>query len=104
MAEKIVVGPIDKGIRTDRTPFVIDNDSFPQLINAYQWRGRVKRKRGTAFLGRLQRFLGVTDGAGAITVTIAPVPIITGIVGFMIGTDVFADPGTTPTPGNQILL
>ena len=53
MGNKIVIGPIDKGLRLDRTAFVIDNDSFPTLINAYQWRGRVKRKRGTAFLNRL---------------------------------------------------
>ena len=56
MGEKIIIGPINKGIRTDRTPFVIDNDSFPTLINAYQWRGRVKRKRGTSLLGRLSRY------------------------------------------------
>lgn len=55
MGDKIVIGPINKGLRTDRTAFVIDNDSFPTLINAYQWRGRVKRKRGTSKLCRLQR-------------------------------------------------
>lgn len=57
MGEKIIVGPINKGLRNDRTAFVIDNDSFPVLINAYQWRGRVKRKRGTSLLGRLTRNL-----------------------------------------------
>ena len=46
MGEKLVVGPINKGLKTDRTAFVIDNDSFPTLVNAYQWRGRIKRKRG----------------------------------------------------------
>lgn len=56
MGEKLVVGPTDKGLRNDRTAFVIDNDSFPKLINAYQWRGRVKRKRGTSPLNRLTRF------------------------------------------------
>lgn len=56
MGEKIVVGPVNKGFKNDRTAFVIDNDSFPTLINAYQWRGRVKRKRGTSLLGRLRRF------------------------------------------------
>ncbi len=55
-SDKIIVGPINKGLRTDRLPFVIDNDSFPTLINAYQWRGRVRRKRGTKFLNRLTRF------------------------------------------------
>lgn len=56
MSSKIVVGPINRGLRNDRTAFTIDNDSFPVLINAYQWRGRVKRKRGTSLLTRLRRF------------------------------------------------
>lgn len=56
MGEKLVIGPFNRGIRNDRPAFMIDNDSFPSLINAYQWRGRVKRKRGTTQLGRLTRF------------------------------------------------
>lgn len=56
MGEKLVIGPINRGLKTDLTPFNIDNDSFPTLINAYQWRGRVKRKRGTEFLARLTRY------------------------------------------------
>ncbi len=66
MGEKIVVGPINKGIRSDRLPFVIDNDSFPTLINAYQWRGRVKRKRGTKLLNRLTRFFNSFPSYGPI--------------------------------------
>lgn len=93
MGEKLIVGPVDRGLRTDREPFNVDNDSFPTLINAYQWRGRVKRKRGTELLGRLSRFLGTTNGAGALTVTIAPTPITSGIVSFTVGTDIFTDPG-----------
>lgn len=57
MGQKLVIGPFNKGLRSDRPAFMIDNDSFPTLINAYQWRGRVKRKRGTTLLGRLTRFL-----------------------------------------------
>src|SRR5271166_1484356 len=90
---KLVVGPIDKGLRTDRLPFNIDNDSFPVLVNAYQWRGRVKRKRGTSLLCRLQRIIGTTDGSGALTVTILPAPITAGIISLKIGADVFVDPG-----------
>jgi hypothetical protein len=70
MGQKLVIGPIDKGLRTDRTAFVIDNDNFPTLINAYQWRGRVKRKRGTQFLGRLTRFFNSIIGAYSSTPTI----------------------------------
>ena len=104
MAEKIVVGPFNRGLRNDVTPFNIDNDSFPVLINAYQWRGRVKRKRGTAPLGRLQRYIGTTNGAGDLVVSILPVPIETGIVSFTIGADIFVDPGTTADPATQTLL
>lgn len=93
MGEKIVVGPINNGLKTYREPFVIDNDSFPVLINAYQWRGRIKRKRGTSFLCRLQRFIGRTDAAGNLIVTILPVPILVGISTFVIGADIFVDPG-----------
>lgn len=68
MGEKLVIGPFNKGLRNDVTPFNIDNDSFPNLINAYQWRGRIKRKRGTAFLTRLQRFFNSAISAyGSIT-------------------------------------
>ncbi len=93
MSEKIVVGPFNRGLRNDVTPFNIDNDSFPVLINAYQWRGRVKRKRGTAPLGRLQRYIGTTDGGGNLVVTILPIPIEAGIVSFTIDSDIFVDGG-----------
>lgn len=56
MGEKLVIGPFDKGVRTNREPFYIDNDNFPVLSNAYQWRGRAKRKRGTFLLCRLVKF------------------------------------------------
>lgn len=101
---KLIIGPINKSLRTDRLPFNIDNDSFPTIINAYQWRGRVKRKRGTNPLGRQNRFLGTTDGAGNLTITIAPQPISTATIMVTIGTDVFVDPGTTANPGVQTLL
>ncbi len=61
MSTKLIVGPIDKGYTTNRLAFNIDNDSFPTLINAYQWRGRVKRKRGTQFLNRLTRIFGLAS-------------------------------------------
>lgn len=70
MGQKVVIGtPFKKGLRTDLEAFNIDDDSFPSLINAYQWRGKVKRKRGTSILGRLQIALISTatltlDGSG----------------------------------------
>jgi hypothetical protein len=67
---KLVVRPIEKGLRTDRLAFNIDNDSFPTLLNAYQWRGRIKRKRGTSLLGRLTRFFNSSSTAYSSVSTI----------------------------------
>lgn len=61
MGDKIVVGTDFKGLQNNVLPFAVDNNSFPFLINAYQWRGRIKRKRGTSTLGRLTRFFNSTQ-------------------------------------------
>lgn len=55
MSQKIMIGNFPKGQVNNRTAFNIDNNAFPDLFNAYVWRGRAKRKRGTVLLGRLQR-------------------------------------------------
>lgn len=80
MGEKIVIGPFNKGLRNDRPAFMIDNDSFPILINAYQFRGRIKRKRGTSILGRLKRQSSVIDVLVGGQMTLANVPIAPGTV------------------------
>ena len=53
---KLIVGPIPGGQQTDVLPFVVDNGAFPVLQNAYQWRKRILRKRGTNTVGRLTRY------------------------------------------------
>lgn len=86
MGQKLVIGPVNKGLKTDRLPFNIDNDSFPTLLNAYQWRGRVKRKRGTTLLGRLKRtilgnpLIGSTDGSGNFTGNLFTILIGLGLI------------------------
>lgn len=107
MGEKLIVGPpIDKGLKTNRLAFAVDNDSFPTLVNAYQWRGRVKRKRGESLLTRLNR--GIvnasvsTDGSGNFAgnpITILGLEPTATIVfnSIVIGTSMFSD--TTPPTG-----
>lgn len=104
MGEKLVIGPFTKGLRTDRTPFAIDNENFPFLVNAYQWRGRIKRKRGTTLLGRLQRNVSISialtlnSGQDAILPNIPIVPGSINLVGSIDGTT-YTDPN-----GNGILI
>ena len=69
MGEKIVVGPITQGMQTNVSPFYVNNDSFPVLQNAYTWRGRVKKRKGTSFLNRAQRYFKATSTAYTSTAT-----------------------------------
>ena len=55
MPDQIFIGNFGKGLKTDRIPPFIDQDSFPNLFNFYAWRGQARRKRGTSYLGQLAR-------------------------------------------------
>ena len=61
MGQKIVVGPISKGLQTVVEAFNINNDSFPVLSNAYQRQDKIRRKRGTQLLDRLTRYFDSTS-------------------------------------------
>lgn len=121
MGQKLTVGPFNRGLRNDLTAFNIDNDSFPTLINAYQWRGRVKRKRGTVPLVRLKRYFNSTSTAYGSVTSFNLVAnagnlltgfslqtdgnIVPGTVSFVVGANTYTDPsmdGTlTGAPGGS---
>ena len=42
------------GLVTDRKPFLLENEAFTVLFNAYAWRGRVKKRDGIKLVGRLE--------------------------------------------------
>lgn len=55
--QPILIGPYDIGVKQDLKPFMIPDQAFPNLVNAFVFRGRVERKNGYSNLGRLRRVL-----------------------------------------------
>lgn len=67
--QPIVISGSSSGLVNNVKPFLITDQAFQTLYNAYVWRERLKKRLGLRAVGRLRRILtaqslGVTDGAG----------------------------------------
>lgn len=111
MADKFLVAPFKSGLRDDQAPFLLPEDAYTRLNNAYILRGRLKKRFGSVLTGstassleyrnlssRLRVKLGVTDQGGDLTVS----TIIQPAVGQMysVGTALY----TTNVAGSPIAV
>lgn len=72
MADKFFIAPYDQesGLTTKVKPWLVPDTAFSEINNAYVWRGRVRKRFGSLWLGntqltsRLRINIGTTDGAG----------------------------------------
>jgi hypothetical protein len=109
----------ETGLVQNRQEFILPNDAYPTLVNAFVWRERIKRKQGFQLLGRLRRVftdesVGTTMASpwtfsifSSVTPAIAEpnAEIEVGSVVITIGALIFTDQGdgtlTCPTAGNS---
>lgn len=74
--DKFLIAPINSGLVTDVASWLAPKDSFAKLNNAYIYKGKVRKRFGSTFLGgtsltsRLRLNVGTTDGMGDLSVTV----------------------------------
>lgn len=93
----------ETGLVQNRQEFILPDDAYPTLENAFIFREQIRRKQGYQLLGRLRRVmtgqsLGMTDGAGSFSGNIfsifsleASAEIQVGSVIVFDGTNTFTD-------------
>lgn len=111
--DKFLIAPINSGLQTDQKPFLIPDDAFAQLENAYIFRGRVRKRFGATLMNtaaptasrqlfsKLAINLGATDAIGDFA-AIVPGVTTAGRIGlqFSVGTEIF----TVNVAGNPAVM
>ena len=120
--DRFLIAPINNGLQTDLKPFMIPEDSFAVLENAYVFRGRLRKRFGarpmninldpgvwqqhTRLRIAIPTAAGITDAGGnaAGFVPLGAGPGVAGLVGqmFSIGDQYYTV--TTVAPGAQPML
>lgn len=110
--DKFLIAPLNEGIREDLRPWLIPDNAFEQMENAYIYRGRLRKRFGSTVMdttqaaaqqplySRLRINLGNTDGSGNISGTAPGATFKVGQM-FSIGTEVFTV-NATGTPATML--
>jgi len=81
--DRFLIAPINVGLETDMKPWLIPDDAFAELENAYVFRGRVRKRFGSSYSGtggsipetaqlssRARASLGTIQAGGTFSTTI----------------------------------
>lgn len=114
--ERFLIAPFNSGLQKDLRPWLIPEDAFEKLINAYVFRGRIRKRFGSVLTGfgwssavqaplfsRLRVQVGTTDAGGNL-LGVAPglFPVFKIGQAFSIGNEIFTV--YINAPGNQTML
>jgi len=107
--DRFFIAPFDdkSGLQRNVKPFMITDEAFASLNNAYAWRGRIRKRFGSRWLDntqdltRLRVNVGTTNNTGALSGT---VPAMAGAIGqmFSIGQNFFTV-NALGTPANLLI-
>ena len=98
--DKFIIAPYSDGLVQNRKPWLIPNDAFSTLRNAYVFRDRLRKRWGSTLINpdgltdaqissRLRIQVGTTDGAGDIIAGSVPSGVLTVGQQFSIGTEIY---------------
>ena len=105
--DKFLIAPLNSGLTTDTKPWMISDDSYESLENAYSFRGRIRKRYGSQWMGTSQlntrlRYRpiikyaipganGTTSNVGAAAGALLAPPFVAGVIGdtFDIGGQIF---------------
>lgn len=86
--QRFIIGPIEKGLQNNVKPWLIPDDAFETLKNAYVFRGRLRKRFGARLLdesvevpqlaSRLRINIGTTDANGDLGATVLPMTPVVG--------------------------
>jgi len=106
MLKNFLIYSMDKGQQTNVEPWLIPEQAFEKLEDAYVWRGRVKKKWGYSLIGsndlnsRLRINFATTDANGELAYTTIPGILMKPGMMFSVGSEVYTVT-TVPTVGNN---
>lgn len=78
--DRFMIAPINTGLETDQKPWLIPDDAFAALVNAYVFRGRVVKRFGSVLMNGsvdpavAQQYSRLRIQVGTIGAPISPVP------------------------------
>lgn len=87
MAQRFLIAPMNEGLRTDMPPWLIPENAFTRLENAYIFRGKVTKRHGSILMGSgasstatapLLSRLRASLGAYAPGAVATPIPVAVG--------------------------
>lgn len=80
--ERFIIAPIETGLQDNVKPWLIPDDAFEKLQNAYVYRGRIRKRFGSRLMdqsvdnpqlsSRLRINIATTDGSGNLGATAVP--------------------------------